>query len=111
VLSVTTGAGVFQDAVLLTDDVTDDNPAAASETAAATVANAGQWQLVGGGQPVGGFVDAVFMMNAAADLNATGTDDTGETIQRNDDDDNNDVADWVQAAQSWGTRNAGQTTP
>jgi len=80
-------------------------------TQAGVVATAGEWEQVGGGIPAGGFVDDDFCANAALDLDDTGTTSTGESIQRNDDDDNNDKADWVQAASSFGARNSGQTTP
>lgn len=100
--------GDIMDAVFVSDDVTGTS-AAATERQAATVAEAGQWQINGGGVPAGGFVDDDFSANAAQDLNDTGTDATGESIQRSGDTDNNEASDWTQSAQSWGALNAGQT--
>ena len=105
----------IMDAVLTSDDATG-TAAAASETQAALVADAMQWQIVGGGVPTGGFVDDNFSANAALDLNGTGTDATGSSIQRLDNTDDNDKNDWNSAdgtvtlqAQTWGLINAGQT--
>jgi hypothetical protein len=114
VLVVRDGTGRIVDAVLLVD--TPDPPSAPYTTldavngAAAEVASAGQWQLVGGGVPPVGFSNETFRANAVVDLDGTGTDRAGESIQRNDDDDNNDKDDWTQAPSSWGAINAGQST-
>ena len=54
-------------------------------------------------------VDDHFNRNAAQDLNATGSDASGETIQRDSNVDMNDLTDWTQTGQSWGVMNAGQT--
>jgi len=43
------------------------------------------------------------------DSNATGSSASGESLQRNDDDDMNDRDDWVQAASSFGVFNTGQS--
>jgi hypothetical protein len=102
------GLGAILDAVFASDDPTG-TAAAATETQAAAVAAANQWQMVGGGVPANGFVDDDFNAWAAQDLNGTGTDATGDTIQRNTDADSNDKSDWVQAAESWGALNSGQT--
>ena len=63
----------------------------------AAAAAANQWQNVGGGQPAGGYVDDAFRANAVLDLDGTST--TGQTagstsIQRLDNTDDNDKADW-----------------
>ena len=113
VLVVRDGGGRIVDAVLLVD--TPDPPSApyttldAVNAAAAEVATSGQWQRVGGGVPAVGFANETFRENAVPDLDGTGTDRAGESIQRNDDDDNNDRDDWTQAASSWGAINAGQS--
>ncbi len=83
--------------------------AAGTETQAALVAAANQWQQVGGGIPSGGFIDDTFRANAALDLDATGTAASGESIRRIDDTDDNDMADWAQGASSFGAINPGQT--
>ena len=104
-------AGQIVDAVLVTDDPARTTSAVASETQASAVAAASQWQNVGGGTPPGGYVDADFNANAVPDLNGTGTSAAGDTIQRLDNTDDHDEADWTvnNAAQSWGLPNAGQT--
>jgi hypothetical protein len=55
-----------------------------------------------------------FSANAVLDLDATGPDATGDTIQRLDNTDTNTKADWNTATvtiqpQTWGALNAGQT--
>jgi len=102
------GLGNIIDAVFASDDVTG-TAAAATETQAAAVATAGQWTDPDGSTPAGGYIDDAFNASAAQDLNATGTDATGDTIQRNGDTDHNNKNDWTQTTQSWGTLNAGQT--
>jgi len=101
-------AGTVVEAVLISDGATG-TAAGGSESAAADVAAAGEWTMVGGGVPAGGFVDDDFNMHAVQDSGGTGTDASGESIQRNDDADMNDRDDWVQAASSWGALNAGQS--
>ncbi|MBA3540055.1 MAG: Ig-like domain-containing protein [Deltaproteobacteria bacterium] len=102
----------IMDGVLVHQNDVDPLTAAGSETAAATLAAANQWQMVGGGTPVGGFLDADFQAHAVFDLDATGTTAAGTSIQRNDNDDVNDKADWNAAntASTWGVLNVGQTT-
>lgn len=99
---------VIMDAVFVTQDATGD-AAGATETQAANVAAAGEWTMVGGGIPTGGFVDYLFRMHAVLDLDGTGTDPSGESIQRNSNIDTNTMDDWTQGASSWGLNNAGQT--
>ena len=58
------------------------------------------------------YVDTVFRTNAVDDLNLTGTTASGTSIQRVDDTDDDDKADWTTgagAASSWGAANAGQS--
>jgi hypothetical protein len=100
--------GKFQDAVFLSDDATG-TAAAGTETQAGAVAAAGEWQMVGGGVPMGGFIDDNFSAHAALDLKGTGTSATGESIQRAVNSDSNTRAGWGQALQSWGVLNSGQT--
>lgn len=100
--------GVMQDGVFLSDDATGD-AAADTEIQAATVANAGGWQMVGGGIPPNGFVDADFSAHAVLDLDGTGTNETGTTIQRNSNTDSNTKSGWGMAGNSWGALNSGQT--
>jgi hypothetical protein len=96
------------DVVLVDDGMAGSNVAAASETAAAAAAAAQQWEMVGGGIPAGGFVDDDFRLHAVLDSDATGTTNTGDTLHRvdNTDDDNKD--DWAQGPHSWGVANPGQ---
>ena len=101
------------DAVLLSDNATGA-AASASEAQAAIVAAQGEWVMVGGGVPAGGFVDDTFSANAALDLDLGGTTAAGASIQRLDNTDDNDKADWntptttVQPS-TWGALNVGQT--
>lgn len=85
-----------------------------SERQAATVAAAGQWQVVGGGTPAGGFIDADFCANAVLDLDGTGVSATGPSIQRLADTDDNDKDDWNSGSitvqnPTFGARNLGQS--
>ena len=109
VFSVFDRYGALKDVVLVDDDMAGSNVAAASETAAAAAAAAMMWQIVGGGTPTNGFVDDDFRTNAAINSATTGTANTGDTIRRIDDTDDNDKADWAQGAHTWGLINAGQT--
>jgi hypothetical protein len=104
--------GRIMDAVLTHRDDNDDATAAASESQAAVVAAANQWQMVGGGVPVGGFVDANFRAHAVFDLNGTGVTAAGTSIQRNANVDSNDKNGWTTgagAAPTWGLLNFGQS--
>ena len=110
VISVLDKLGAIVDAVLIENN--DNSTAGDSETAAATVAAANQWQMVGGGVPTGGFADANFTPHAVIDSDAPETvNHTGansESLRRVDDTDDNDKADWAQGANTWGLINAGQ---
>lgn len=108
VITVFNSLGDIIDAVLIDDDMAGSNVAAASETAAATVAAANHWQVVGGGVPANGFVDDDFRLNAVLNSATTGNSNTGDTLRRVDNTDDNDKADWAQGAHTWGLLNAGQ---
>lgn len=101
------------DAVLLASSPTG-SIAGDSEDQAAIVAAQNQWQKVGGGVPAGGFVDDNFSAHAALDLDAGGATPAGASIQRLDNTDDNDKADWntdtitVQPS-TWGALNVGQS--
>ncbi len=107
VLTLYAADGSIMDAVFVSDDPTG-TAAADTETQAAAVALAGQWQLVGGGVPPGGFVDDQFNANAVQDLNGTSVDRNGLTIQRTNNTDSNDVQHWGMATTTFGLPNAGQ---
>jgi hypothetical protein len=100
--------GTIMDAVFAADD-TSGTAAGGTESQAEVVANAGEWEMSGGGVPAGGFVDDDFCAHAAQDLDGTGDSPSGESIQRNGDTDTNTVDDWTQAASSWGGLNTGQS--
>jgi hypothetical protein len=111
VLTVSDDAGRIQDAVLAANAPTG-TASTASETEAAIVAAAGQWQRPGGGVPPGGFVDTDFRANAVLDLDATGASATGNSIQRTSNVDSNDLNGWTSGSgvpASFGVFNAGQT--
>ncbi len=99
--------GAIMDAVFISDDPAATATAAATETAAAAVGAANQWDPA-----LATYIDAVFRMHAADDLNGTGTTALGNSIQRLDNTDDNNKADWTTgggAASTWGALNAGQT--
>jgi hypothetical protein len=108
VLTLYGSTGKIVDAVMLADDLTGA-VASVTETQAAAVAAANQWQQPGGGVPTGGFVGDVYRANAALDLNATGTAVAGVSIQRVDDQDRNSKTDWTMANQTFGNLNVGQS--
>jgi len=108
VFTVYDAGGGIMDAVLAANGTTG-TAAAGSEAQAADVAAANQWEMVGGGIPTGGFVDDNFRAWAVQGLAATGTDATGDSLQRNTNTDSNDMNGWAQTAQTWGALNAGQT--
>jgi len=95
------------DALFASNDPVATATAGATETAAAAVGAAGQWSPI-----LASYIDAVFRTNAASDLDATGTAAAGPSIQRLDNTDDNDKADWTTgagAASTFGGLNAGQT--
>lgn len=101
------------DAVLLASEATG-TAAGDSEDQAAILVMQNQWQMVGGGVPTGGFVNDDFSAHAALDLDAGGATPAGASIQRLDNTDDNDKADWNNAAvtvqpSTWGALNAGQS--
>ena len=109
VITLYAPAGGIMDAVLLSDDPTGI-AAADSETQAGVVAGFGQWQMVGGGVPPGGFVDDNFNAHAVLDLNGTDIAVTGAStsIQRNNNTDSNDLQGWAVLPQTFGALNSGQ---
>ena len=117
VFTVYSPTNTIMDAVLVDDDTapTQMNPsnvATPSETQAAAVVAATQWRNDDGSVPAGGYVDDVFRFNAVLDSNNTGTTRTGTTMQRVDNTDDNNKADWTTGAgvaNTWGALNAGQT--
>jgi hypothetical protein len=107
VLTLRDAANAIIDAVFLSDNPAGATTAAATETAAAAVGAANQWDPA-----LAEYLDTVFRVNAVDDLNATGTTAADNSIQRLDDTDDNNKADWTTgagAAQTWGALNAGQT--
>ena len=108
VFTLLDATGAIVDAVLISNDpIGNANVAAASETAAAAVGAANQWDPA-----LATYIDGVFRMHAVHDLDATGNTIGGNSIQRIDDTDDNDKADWTTgagAASTWGALNAGQT--
>jgi len=99
--------GTISDAVFISDDPAGATAAGATEAQAAIVGLANQWSPI-----LPSYLDTVFRVNAVDDLNATGTAVAGTSIQRLDDTDDNDKADWttgVGVASTWGALNAGQT--
>jgi hypothetical protein len=95
------------DALFVSDDPAGATAAAGTETAAAAVGVANQWSPA-----MTTYIDTVFRTNAADDLNATGTTQAGNSIQRVNDADTNAKADWTTgagAASTWGALNPGQT--
>ncbi|MDX2020444.1 MAG: Ig-like domain-containing protein [Deltaproteobacteria bacterium] len=98
--------GAVVDAVFLSNDPAAATAASGTETAAAAVGVAGQWSPA-----LMSYVDSVFRINAADDLDATGINAAGNSCQRVNDDDTNSKADWTTgmgAASTWGALNAGQ---
>lgn len=87
--------------------------AVGTETAAATAINA--WGIVGmaGADPAGGYIDDTFRANAVLDLDDPASAlYTGTSLQRIDNTDDNDAADWSTGAgpaNTWGALNVGQT--
>jgi hypothetical protein len=119
VITLYDAAGTIMDCVLVDDDalpttMQPSNVAANSETQAAACAAAGQWHNNGGGTPAGGYVDEDFRMNAVRDSDGTSTTfNSGNTLQRIDDTDDDEMADWNASpgvAQTFGAPNAGQST-
>jgi cysteine-rich repeat protein len=96
--------GVIVDAVLVSDAPTG-NAAASSESAARTVAAAGQWTTEAGDLPEGGFVDGNFNAHAAQDLNGAGTRDSSTSIFRSANTDRHHKGDWSFGPSSFGRAN------
>jgi hypothetical protein len=104
VFALRDAAGTIIDALFVTD--VSSAPAAATLTSAGPVGVASQWS------PAQATYDATsFLAAAVDDLNATAATVAGTSIQRVDDTDDNDKADWTTgagAASTWGALNAGQ---
>jgi hypothetical protein len=111
VLTIYNGAGTIIEAVLLTSDSVSTTASAASEAQAAVVAAANQWRVFTGGNPApNGFVDYDFNINAALDLDFSGTTPSGYSIQRVGDFDSNSKLDFgTLATPSWGALNVNQS--
>lgn len=109
VLALYDGNGNIVDAVLVSDDPTGTT-ANASEDAAQLVAAVGEWTTPQGTVPSGGFVDDTFCAAAVAGLDLTGTDATGNTLQRTSNADTNTALDWTSSGPAtWGALNPGQS--
>lgn len=109
VITLFDDVGTVMDAVL-----TSNNPvgstASASETQAASVAAAGQWERVGGGVPPGGFVDDGFREHSVQGLGATSASRVGTSLQRIGNEDTDTMVDWnPPEAETWGLLNGGQS--
>ncbi len=94
--------------VLFASSSTVGNTASGTNSQAAAMSTAGEWSMVGGGVPPGGFVNTEFHAHAVQGL---GVSTRALSLQRLDDLDRNTVADWVSTAttSSWGQLNLGQT--
>ncbi|MGN6104696.1 MAG: hypothetical protein ACTHU0_06310 [Kofleriaceae bacterium] len=106
VLAIRDPAGIV-DALFVTQDPTATGTNPLNNSAAALVGMANQWSPA-----LPSYEGALFHMHAVADLDATGTTRTGTSIQRLDDTDDNDKADWSTGPglpETWGKLNAGQT--
>ncbi len=107
VVTLFDAGGTIIDALFASDNPAGAATAAATETAAAAVGAANQWDPA-----LAAYPDAVFRTNAADDLNLTGTTVTGTSIQRLDNTDDNTKADWTTGAgadSTFGLLNVGQT--
>lgn len=95
-------AGVIMDAVLLTDGTS--LPSAETTRLVESVVAAGEWS-----PPTMELFD--FILYALRDLNATGTTASGNSLQRMDNADEDDLSDWTPnegAPSTWGALNDGQ---
>jgi len=107
VLTLSDANGYTVDAVLLTDAPTGPT-ANASEDAATSVANVGEWTTTSGTIPSGGFVDDSFCANAVDGLASTSVAAFGDSIQRSGTGDTNTMSDWFVGPATWGGPNSGQ---
>ncbi|MEO8704580.1 MAG: Ig-like domain-containing protein [Kofleriaceae bacterium] len=107
VFTLRTNLDVITDALFASDDPAGLTAAAATETAAAAVGAASQWDPI-----LATYIDTVFRTNAADDLNGTDITAAGTSIQRINNADTNNKADWttgVGVVSTFGALNAGQT--
>jgi hypothetical protein len=106
VFTLVDATNAIVDVLFASDDPAGATAATGTETAAAAAGAANQWSPA-----MATYVDAVFRMHAADDLNATGTALAGNSIQRVNDADTNAKADWTTGAgvtATWGALNPGQ---
>ncbi|MGN6104698.1 MAG: Ig-like domain-containing protein [Kofleriaceae bacterium] len=106
VFTLYNAAGDIIDA-LFAADTTTANVAGDTLTSAAQVAAVNQWSPA-----MASYDNTTFRAAAVNNLAGTGTSRTGTSLQRLDNTDDNDNADWTTgagAAQTWGALNAGQT--
>ena len=104
VIRIENAFGVIQDAVFVTDDATG-TAAGGTESAAAIVADAGEWTVESGEAPMS-YVDDDFNAHAVVGLKDTGTDAAGASLQRNASTvDTNTKADWYNDASNFGLVN------
>ncbi len=106
-LTVYDNVGTIQDGVL-TGCGSSPNAAGASESAAATLVAAMQWQNIDGTVPAGGYVDIDYCDNAVLGLPDS---DLSVTLQRTNDADINDKSEWtlLETTSTFGLLNVGQT--
>ncbi|MFN2572286.1 MAG: Ig-like domain-containing protein, partial [Gemmatimonadales bacterium] len=107
VLTILNGIGAIVDAVFASDDPAGLTTTTATKQAAGAVGTANQWSPA-----MASYNDTTFRQNAVDDLNATGATATGNSIQRVDNTDDNNRADWTTGAgvtSTFGSLNAGQT--
>lgn len=107
VFTVVDATGAISDAVFASDDPAGLSTSTATEDAAAAVGAANQWSPA-----MATYIDTVFRVNAVDDLNATGATAVGNSIQRLDNTDDNNKADWTTGAgvaSTFGVLNVGQT--
>ncbi len=108
------GEWVTQDGVLLVGETACEGYATGNpvQRRAAYLAELGEWQrreADGGGVPEGGFVDEQFCRGAIADLDGTGQEPEGTSLQRIRELDTQSADDWDDSLEStWGALNPGQ---
>lgn len=105
VLTLRDNANAIVDAVFVSDNPAGLTAAAGTEEAAKLVGAANQWDPA-----LAAYPDDVFRINSVGGLGATGTTPAGSSIQRINDQDLDNTADWTAApaTSTWGALNAGQ---
>ena len=107
VLTVVDSLGTIIDAVFASDDPAGISTAADTKQQAGVVGTANQWSPA-----FTTYDDTTFRKNAVEDLNATSATASGNSIQRVDNSDDNNKADWTTGAgtlATFGLLNVGQT--